>query len=520
MVSEIIFTFFIILALTFRDLPFIVRVMEFTEETFSRLAAQNEQLVSENRLLKQKVAYLLQKLFGKSSEKGSPDQLTLDLGETGVAPDSPEAPLETEEVRPVKSRPTRGKRMQLPADLPVVEERIIPEEVQAEPEAYKQISEEVFEELDITPARCFKRRIIRPKFVRIENRSLPPVIAPAPKRIIENSIASAGLLKEIVCAKYIEHQPLYRQEQMYLRRYGILLHRKLMSGWMVRLAQMLSMIYEALRTELRAGSYLQVDETPINYLNPGSGKCGQGYLWVYRNPQGSVLFEWHTGRGSNCLKKMLTDFEGFVQNDGYIAYDSFRNKHNRKITAVACMAHARRYFYEARAESETARTLVEQIAKLYEVEARLRETPQLDRREIRQNQSVPVLEEIKAKLLEAKGAHLPKSLTGKAIDYALARWEQLVIYTEYAELEIDNNLVENAIRPTAVGKKNWLFFGSADAGQTSAIFYSLIGSCKALGVIPEEYLKEVFTALPRMTNRTAKEWTPAAWKARRLAQLS
>jgi transposase len=134
---------------------------------------------------------------------------------------------------------------------------------------------------------------------------------------------------------------------------------------------------------------------------------------------------------------------------------------------------------------------------------------------VRQKESVPVLENIYGMLMAAKGNHLPKSLTGKAIDYALARWDQLTIYTEHAELEIDNNPVENAIRPTAVGKKNWLFFGSAEAGQTSAIFYSLIGSCKALGIIPEEYLKEVFSALPEMTNQTAKQWTPAAWKARR-----
>jgi hypothetical protein len=179
---------------------------------------------------------------------------------------------------------------------------------------------------------------------------------------------------------------------------------------------------------------------------------------------------------------------------------------------------ARRNFYEAREESETARLILDEIAKLYQVETRLREHPELDRRQIRQNESLPVLEKINEKLLEAKGSHLPKSLTGKAITYALARWEQLVIYAEHAELGIDNNLVENAIRPTAVGKKNWLFFGSADAGQTSAIFYSLIGSCKALGIIPEEYLRAVYEALPGMTNQTAKEWTPAAWKARRQAK--
>jgi len=306
--------------------------MEFTEEIFKAL-------VAENRLLKQKVDYLLQKLFGKSSEKSSPDQLTLDLGENGVAPDSPEAPLETEEVRPSKAQSARGKRMQLPADLPVVEQILIPEEVQAESEAYKQIGEEVFEELDITPARCFKRRIIRRKFVRIENRSLPPVIAPAPKQVIENSIASAGLLKEIACAKYIEHQPLYRQEQMYQRRYGILLHRKLMSGWMYRLAQMLSMIYEALREKVRCVSYLQVDETPVRYLDPGTGKCSQGYLWVYNRPGGSVVFEWDIRRNSSCLDKMLRGFKGFIQHDGFSAYDTFGRRAGREVVAVACMAH-------------------------------------------------------------------------------------------------------------------------------------------------------------------------------------
>lgn len=493
--------------------------MEFTEENFNALLAKTGQLADENRQLRHRIDWLVRKLFGRSSEKSIPGQLAFDLGENGVAPDAPEAPLEIDEVVHTHSVRKRGKRMELPADLPVVEERIIPEEVLAEPEAFRQIGEEVFEQLDITPAQCFKRRIIRPKFVRMDDRSLPPVIAPAPQRIIEHSIASAGLLAEIARGKYIEHLPLYRQEQSFKRRFGVLISRKLMSGWMYRLAQMLAMIYEALRNELLAGSYLQIDETPVHYLNPGTGKCAKGYLWVYKVPHASVLFEWHTGRGSDCLKRMLTDFEGFVQNDGYIAYDSFRRKHGKeKILAVACMAHARRYFHEALSEGKTAREVMDQIAELYRVETRLRENPDLDRRAVRQQQSVPVLEKLHGMLLDAKGSHLPKSLTGKAIDYALARWKPLTIYTEHGELEIDNNPVENAIRPTAVGKKNWLFFGSAEAGQTSAIFYSLIGSCKALGIIPEEYLKEVFAALPVMTNQTAKDWTPAAWKARRQTQ--
>lgn len=492
--------------------------MEFTEENFKALKMQNESLLREVGQLRQRIDGLLRRLFGRSSEKIHPGQMDFNLEGNGVSLHAPEAALEVEEVIPAHPRRKRGKRIELPADLPVVEERILPAEVLAEPEAFKQISEEVTELLDMTPAQCFKRRIIRPKFVRISDRSLPPVIAPAPKRLIENSIAAPGLLLEISRSKYIEHQPLYRQEQSLKRRFNVLISRKLMSGWMFRLAQMLAMIYEAIRDELRAGGYLQIDETPVNYLNPGSGKCGQGYLWVYTTPKGNVFFEWHTGRSAGCLEKTLASFKGFIQHDGYIAYDSFMRKHPESgITAVACMAHARRNFYEARTESGTACLILEKIAELYRIETQLREDPKIDRRTLRQKESVPVLDSIHTHLLEAAGKHLPKSRTAQAIDYALTRWAQLTVYTNHSELEIDNNPVENAIRPTALGRKNWLFFGSAEAGQTSAVFYSLIGSCKAMGIVPEEYLKEVFAVLPEMTNQTAREWTPAAWKARREA---
>jgi transposase len=339
MVSEIIFDIIYNSSLYFRDLSYIVYIMNFTKENFNTLLVQNERLGSENIQLRQRVDWLLRKIFGRSSEQIDPRQLILDLEVNSESPESTQISLEVDEVVPTRTRRKRGKRMELPENLPMVEERIIPEEVQAEPEAYKQISEEVFEQLDMTPAQCFRRRIIRPKFVRITDRSLPPVIAPAPKRIIENSIASAGLLAEIVRGKYIEHRPLYRQEQSFKRRFNLLISRKLMSSWMFQLSQMLAMIYESLRNELRAASYLQIDETPVNYLNPGTGKCSKGYLWVYTIPRQSVLFEWHAGRSRSCLKEMLTNFEGFVQHDGYRAYESFRRMYRKdKIVAVACMA--------------------------------------------------------------------------------------------------------------------------------------------------------------------------------------
>lgn len=482
-----------------------------------QLLKENEQLRAENRLLAQKVQFLLQKLFGAKSEKLHPDQMALAFGTEAVVPGTPEAPLESEEVcaprKPAKRKPFVQK---LPSGLPVVETVIEPDEVKANPEAYKRMGEEVLEELDITPAKFFIHRIIRPKYVSIDNRMLPPVVAPAPKRIIPGSFASAGLVQSILLSKYCDHLPLYRQEQIFKSRYGIELSRKTMSDWMFIIAQHLAMIYEALRAELRAQSYLQIDETVIRYLDPGNEQCGQGYLWVYLAPKLGVLFEWHTSRSNICLEKMLTGFSGIVQSDGYSAYGAFQKNHpEAAIELAACWAHVRRKFYDARNESRFAAQIVEEIKTLYRVETECDETPELDRRAVRQEKSVPVLERIELHLRGAQQQHLPKSLTRNAIDYTLEIWSRLLVYTEHGEMRIDNNLVENAIRPTAVGKKNWLFFGSAEAGQTSAILYSLLETCRKLEINPDDYLRDMLPRLPEMTNQTAGKYTPLQWKIAR-----
>jgi hypothetical protein len=179
------------------------------------------------------------------------------------------------------------------------------------------------------------------------------------------------------------------------------------------------------------------------------------------------------------------------------------------------MAHARRTFYEARNESPLAAQTLLEIQELYKIEADLRATSILDRRAIRQEKSLPILQRIWLQLHAMQSSHLPKSQTGKAIHYTLGLWDKLLVYTRHAEMEIDNNLVENAIRPTAIGKQNWLFFGSAEAGRTSAIYYTLLETCRKLGLNPEEYLRDILPKLPHMTNRTAKDYTPAEWNAAR-----
>lgn len=487
--------------------------MEFNKENFYKQAAQLERQDVEIQELKQRVDWLLRRMFGKSSEKMNPDQLRFVFGSDAVLPGEPEAKDEVEEVGSTRKKRKTRTPMKLPEDLPVVEEIIDPDEVKADPDAFKCIGEESLEQLDFTPANFFRRLTIRRKYVRIDNRQAAPIIVPAPKRIIDNSIASAELLLHISLSKYCTHTPLYRQAQDFKRRFGVDLNFRTMSGWMFQLAQSLAQIHEALRKEVQAEPYLQVDETPIRYINPGNGKCSKGYLWVYNIPKKSVLFEWHTGRGNECMDKTLGGFKGHVQSDGYVAYETFR-KENPDITLLSCWAHARRKFFEAREESLFAAQMVEEIKNLYRVEKTWRANPELDRKTLRQKESVPVLNRMRLELMNEQLKHLPQSLTRKAINYTLTLWDKLNVYTEHSELEIDNNLVENAIRPTAVGKKNWLFFGGRNGGKTSAIFYSLLGSCAALGINPETYLREVFVALPTMTNQNAGDWTPSAWKAR------
>ncbi len=497
--------------------------MMFTVEQYEQLLAENKSLREEIKFLNEKVKYLLKQLFGSKSEKIDPNQLTLLLNGPEVPAVNEEALAEVEEVtvapRRAKRRPLADR---LPDDLPVETVVIEPEEVLAHPEEYKRIGEETMIELDMEPARFFKRLIVRPKYVKLADRQRPPILAPAPKRIIENSFASAGLLTAILLGKYVDHLPLYRQEQIFKVRHGVELSRKTLCDWVWSIAYQLAMIYECLRHEIRSSGYLQADETPVPYQAPGNGKCATGYLWTYLSMDRGVLFEWFPSRAHDCLTKMLSKFHGQLQSDGYAAYETFYAKPlNQKLRAeverAGCWAHTRRKFYEAREESPLAAQVLADIQALYRIEAALRDQ-QADadlRLATRQSESLPILRKIQDRLKTAAASHLPKSLTAKAIFYALEQWERLEVYTRHGHMEIDNNRVENAIRPTAVGKKNWLFFGSKEAGQTSAVIYSLLESCRMLGINPQEYLLDVLPRLPTMTNQTAARYTPAQWKAAR-----
>ena len=489
----------------------------------ARLREQNERLERENALLRQKIDALIRRLFGSQSEQLDPAQLQMLLQgvENAPAPE-PEAPPEPAmETEPASSRPLakHERTARLPEHLPVIEEVLDPAPVQTCPSAWRCIGQEVSEQLDYEPARFLRRRLIRRKFVRRGDADATPIIAPLPPCLQERGLPTAGLLAQVLIAKYADHLPLYRQEAIYRARHGVHLPRQTLARWVGLAADWLRPIYDAIRTGVLAGGYIQVDETPIAYLEPGHGSTRQGYLWTYARPGGDVLFDWQTGRGAACLAHVINgEFSGTIQCDGYKAYPAFVHARpgGGKITLAGCWAHVRRKFHEALAQApRLIGWLLRQMGHLYRIEKELRQSragPRL-RAAVRAHQSRPIQERLRQALVRLKTVHrpLPQSLFGRAIEYALGQWPTLGPWLADGRIEIDNNLVENAIRPTAVGKKNWLFVGEADAGQRGAILYTLIESCRRRGIDPHAYLRDVLARLPSMTNWQVKDITPAAW---------
>lgn len=481
-------------------------------------------LRQENALLRQKVDLLSRKIFGCSSEKLSPGQLQLLLELAGASEEpKSEEPAEPEPVI-VLPRVRKERKPRLPEHLPVVEEVIDPEPVKAQPEVWRCIGQEVSEQLDYEPPRFFRRRLIRRTFVHRTDKDLAPLTAPLPPCLLERGLAAPGLLAQVVVAKYADHLPLYRQEHIFQQRHGVELSRQTLAGWIDLVADWLQPIYGHLRGDVFSGGYVQIDETPVRYLAPGHGQTKQGYFWAANRPGGEVIYHWETSRAARCLETVVpVDFKGTIQCDGYSAYDAFARQRRGEVSLADCWAHVRRKFFEAKESApRTAGWILRQIQHLYQIEARLREkrcSTKL-REVIRAQESWPIVERIGQACVRLKqgNRHLPQSPLGLALTYTLNQWEGLKVFLTDGRVEIDNNLVENAIRPTAVGKKNWLFIGEAEAGQRSAILFTIIENCRRLGINPFEYLRDILTRLPKLTNRQTHTLTPAAW-AKEQAEL-
>ena len=487
-------------------------------ELVSSLQTTLAAVQAENQLLRQKLDALARRLFGVSSEALNPAQLQLLL----TLPELASTPPATPTAAPLESAPRKvairkDRAPRLPEALPVIEEVIDPEPVKAQPEQWRCIGQEVSEQLDYEPGRFLRRRTIRRKYVQRTEVDAVPVIAPLPECLQERGIAAPGLLAHVLISKYCDHLPLYRQEQIFAQRYQVNLPRQTLARWVELAADWLKPIYEHIRTGVLADGYVQVDETPINYLEPGNGKTKQGYLWTGSRPGGEVFYHWATSRATACLEQVIpANFRGTLQCDGYAAYRSFANARGDAVILAGCWSHVRRKFYEARETTpRLAGWILRQIQHLYAIEAALREQhagPQL-RAAVRASDSRLIVARLERVLLrlKASGKQLPQSPLGIASDYALGQWTTLQVFLSDGRIELDNNLVENAIRPTALGKKNWLFIGEANAGERSAIIYTVIESCRRRGIEPYAYLRDVLKRLPHLTNKQVPTIIPSAW---------
>ncbi len=492
------------------------------------LRQQNELLRQRNELLRREVTVLRQKLdalarrfFGQKSEQLSEAQLELllqGLAGSAIAEEKEEPP-----ARPLPLRSaSHSQRLRTPDNLEVVRQVIEPELAQAQPEQWKRIGQEVSRQLDYQPGKFFWQETIRPKYVRRDQRQLPPVIAPAPERVAEHILAAPGLLAQLIVGKYCDHLPFYRQEQIFKQRHGVFISRQQMVQWTAQSERLLSAIARCLKEQLQRSPYAQVDETPVRYLQPGCGQTGRGYLWTGLVPGHCVVYEWHASRAARCVGSLLGEsFSGKLQCDGYSAYPAFA-KEKDDLKLFGCWAHGRRGFFEAKEQApKVAGWFLNQIGLLYSWERDLRQSRAgpAARQTHRSSHSRMVVQRLHRALTRLQPRYLPQSPMGQAISYALNQWANLERFLDHGEVEIDNNLVENAIRPTALGRKNWLFFGSEEAGQRSANIYTLIENCRMHGVEPYTYLKDVLERLPTTTNQQVAQLTPLNWKKSRQTSI-
>lgn len=379
----------------------------------------------------------------------------------------------------------------------------------------KKIGDEVSEVLDYIPAELYVKQYIRPKYVQPLSEVSSAVITPSlPGRIMEKCMAGEGLLAQIIVDKYVDHLPLHRQMQRFAR-VGANIAQSTINDWVKAVLTHIAALYEAHKKIVLACGYLHADETPLKVLDESKkGTTHQGYYWVYHNSKDKlVLFDYRKGRGREGPDDILKDYKGYLQTDGYAAYEDFDKRAG--ITLIHCMAHARRKFNDA-LENDKARAeyALNMFQQLYAIERRIRDEELTSEAilQLRQEEAVPILKQLKDWMTEEYVKVLPKSQIGQAMAYGLPRWNKLSTYANDPLLNIDNNPVENAIRPVAIGRKNYLFAGSHDAAQRAAMVYSLFATCRLHNINPYDWLKDVLERMHLYTTSNITNLLPQNWK--------
>ena len=484
------------------------------EETQTRYDESQIRIVSLERQLSQ----LQKMIFGSRHERfiaadENPSQLSLDITAEPVAAcqiTNAKKISYTKTTVAVEAKPlTHPGRMKLP-------EQLRREEIVIEPAAditgCKKIGDEITEILEYAPGELFVKKYIRPKYALPQNSGV--LVGELPVRPLDKAMAGEGLLAQIIIDKYVDHLPLHRQMQRF-ERSGVKLAYSTITDWVSNTCQLITPLFEALKSEVLQAGYLHADETPIKVMSKEKkGETHRGFYWVYQDSKSKlVFFDYQEGRGREGPVEILANFKGYLQSDGFTVYERFDKR--KDVTLMHCMAHARRKFSDALNNDEgRAGYALQEIQKLYAIERSCKEQ-ELDAgqiKELRQQQSVPILRALGEwmKLQYADALH--RSSLGEALAYSIKRWDRLMIYTEDGNLKIDNNAVENSIRPVALGRKNYLFAGSHEAAKRSGMLYSLLGTCKMHGIEPTTWLKEVLRIIPTHPINKVNDLLPHNWK--------
>jgi len=479
------------------------------------------------RQLQHQVEQLLRWRYGPKREKVDENQLffeALRLVGTGMPP-APPADPEPAAAAPAVRRKGHGRRG-LPADLP--RKRIVydlPEDQRHCPHCAKslqRIGEEVSERLEYVPASLSVIEEVCPKYACPDGCTV--VTAQKPMAPIEKGLPGPGLLAHVAVSKYGDHLPLARQEGMF-RRLGVELVRSTMCDWMRRGAELLKPLYVLMKQRTLASKAVQTDDTPVPVFDPQCTRTRTGRTWSYVGDAAHpyTVYDYTPTRCGEGPAAFLEDFDGYLQADAYAGYDAIFADQTRHVFEVACWAHARRKFYEAQS-SDLMRAIImlAYVRLLYDVEREAKDQRWTGepRRVLRQAKSRPILADIEAYLRREQPQVLPKSPIAEAIGYVLGNWTALMRYTEDGDLEIDNNGAERSLRGIAVGRKNWLFYGSDNGGHTAAILTSFIATCKRLRLDPFAYLRDIFEHISAHPANRLAELLPDQWKATHIPNTS
>lgn len=488
-------------------------VAELLRERAQNIALQSQKAEAESRKaeLEFQLEQLKRMIFGAKSERfaapANPNQLELDLG-LAVEVAREEARKASKPKRERKPGARKPVRQPIPDKFP---RNVVVIEPGEDTTGMDYIGDEVTEELEYTPGTLVVNQYRRKKYAaRTADGGTRFVCARLHSRPVEKGIPGPGLLAKVIIDKYTDHLPLYRQSQRFARE-GIDIPVSTMADWIARCCDLLDPLYEKLKQKILESGYVQADETPIKVLDSEKkGATHQGYHWTYQSPVlGLVLFDYRPGRSRSGPMHVLRDYKGWLQTDGYTAYEEFEKREGMFL--VGCMAHVRRYFEKALDyDSENAGWVLGRIRELYAVEREAHEKGlgHNERKALREEKALPVVNELGTWLRDKYKAFLPKSPMGEAVNYFLGRFNHVARYLKDGQLEIDNNLAENAIRPIAIGRKNYLFAGSHEGARRAAMLYSFLGTCKRNDIEPFTWLRDTLAKIQDHTINRIEELLP------------